>query len=89
MDIDGVKVDVGGKQDFIDNCDPDRMSFWEIDEVRTCLQYHDMVEFWYRIPGTLEDEGLVQILLDKEVVSMCEAILVKGEHKRLTKTRKR
>ena len=59
MYVDGVMVYVGGKQDFIDNCDPDMMSFWEINEVRKTLQYRDMVEFWYRVPGTFDNEGLV------------------------------
>ena len=68
MDIDGVKVYVGGKQDFIDNCDPDRMFFEDIDEIMKSLQYRDMQSF-----GT-EYLVLVKILSDKEVLSMCEAI---------------
>ena len=74
MEMGGLKVYTGGKYDFIDNCDPDRFSFWEVDEVRTTLRYRDLVEFWYRVPGSLDDEGLVQIISDKEVVSMLEAI---------------
>ena len=70
---------LGGKDDFKDNCNPYRYSFWEVDEVRTTLGYRDLVEFWYRVPGTIDDGGLVQIMSDKEVVSMLEAILMLRE----------
>ena len=74
MEMGGLKVYTRGKSNFIDNCNSDRFSFWEVDEVRSTLGYRDLVEFWYRVPGSLDDEGLVQIISDKEVVSMLEVI---------------
>ena len=37
MDVGGAKVYVGGREDFVDDCDPDRFSFWELDDVRIKL----------------------------------------------------
>ena len=70
MEMGGLKVYTGGKSDFIDNCDPDRFSFWEVDEVRTTLEYRDLVEFWFRVPRTIDDERLVHVISDKVVMSM-------------------
>ena len=51
MDVGGAKVYVGGREDFVDDCDPNRFSFWELDDVRMKLQYKNLVEFWYKEPG--------------------------------------
>ena len=34
----------------------------------------DLVEFWYREPGYIENDGLVQVMGDKEVLQMLNSI---------------
>ena len=74
MDVGRAKVYVGGGEDFLDDYDPDRFLFWELVDVRMKLQYKDLVEFWYKEPRSTENDGLVQVMGDKEVLQMINSI---------------
>ena len=65
-----VKRYVGSTVEYLDNCDPDKMSLLEMDDIAEKLGHVPHVGFYYRLPGVTLDNGLVFMNTDEDVMAM-------------------
>ncbi|PIN24524.1 hypothetical protein CDL12_02744 [Handroanthus impetiginosus] len=53
------KKHIRGEVDYIDYVEPNKMSLIIMDTIEKMLGFQDFIGFYYRIPGSEDDEGLV------------------------------
>ncbi|XP_062023137.1 uncharacterized protein LOC133739371 isoform X2 [Rosa rugosa] len=66
---------VGGKVDFYDNVDKDRMSLVEVDNMVRQLNpaySNQRIDYWYKVGD--EDDELIKLETDIDVMIMCSAV---------------
>ena len=65
-------VYLGGSTSFVDNVDPDKFSYFEIQDICSDVGAVSTSRFHYLIPGGNLEQGLRLINGDDDVVYMCE-----------------
>ena len=65
-------VYLGGSTSFVDNVDPDRLSYFEIQDICCDVGALSTSRYHYLIPGGNLEQGLRLINEDDDVVYMCE-----------------
>ena len=65
-------VYLGGSTSFVDNVDPDRLSYFEIQDICFNVGAVSTSKYHYLIPGSNLEQGLRLINGDDDVVYMCE-----------------
>ena len=61
---------VGGTVEYIDNCDLDKMSLLEMDDIAKKFGFAPHVGFYFRLPGVTLDNGLVFMNTNEDVMAM-------------------
>ncbi|CAK9133669.1 unnamed protein product [Ilex paraguariensis] len=64
------KAYVGGKINYIDDCDCELMSLIEMDDITNTLSYAPYIGFYYKFSGLDLDKGLVHMSSDEHVLDM-------------------
>ena len=79
LDSGGGKCYMGGQEHYIDNCDPDRWSKLEVDDVLEKLG-HDVsrLHYYYLKPGMSLDEGLVRLFDNISSMEIAELGVQRG-----------
>ncbi|CAK9179710.1 unnamed protein product [Ilex paraguariensis] len=64
------KANVGGKINYIDDCDCELMSLIEMDDIANTLGHAPYIGFYYKLLGLDLDKGLVHMSNDEPVLDM-------------------
>ena len=79
IDIENGRKYVGGTVNIIDNCDPDKWSKIEIENICWDFGYTSVSRLWYKMPGVDQELADFHLIVD-DSDAMYLTELVKGHH---------